>query len=328
MTNETDSKVAGQLLTDEILCPCDNITYEAFRKAIWARPTASFDAVCEDSMVGQKCTSCLLNAESIFSEATTTRPDVTDDVPRSRRRLTLSKQDIYAVIDRLSPKLPFVRESIVPIVAGRGARTVVSVSNATIKAIGARSPDFRIEAEMRDVAGAVFASQEGRVTAGARIDLEASAKLPGAEGERFVTGSCRVRFEPCSPGYFGTIRPHFAVITPLAMTAVHGQGRGRTSSVFTTMQGPATESQFLSAVNCANEPGELAVEQFDGTRLIDRQTLDLPARGACLVPLGSASEVTTATARPLTVRSSSDVETRFHIMVSCGDPPRISLDHI
>ncbi len=328
MTQDTDTKAPGQLLTDEILCPCDNISYEAFRKAIWARPEASFDAVCEDSLVGQKCTSCLLNAESIFSEAGATRPDVIDDVPRAHRRLILSKQGVYAVIDRLSPKSPFVRDSIMPIVAGRGARTVVTLSNAMIEAIGARSPDFRIQAEMRDGAGAVYASQEVLVPAGERVDLEASADLPGADGDAFVTGNCRVRFEPCSPGYFGTIRPHFAVVTPLAMTAVHGQGRGRTSSVFTTMQGPAVETQFVSAVNCANAPGELVVKRFDGDRLVDEQKLDLPARGARLVPLEPVSEEIAAIARPLTVQSSSDVETRFHIMVSCGDPPRISLDHI
>ena len=328
MSLNAGAKEKEKFLTDEILCPCDTVSYETFRKAIRASPRAPFDTVCEDSMVGQKCTSCLLDAESIFSEVTLQRTDVVDDTQRARRRFTLSKQDIYAAIDRLSPKTPFVRDSIMPIIAGRGVRTVVSMSNATVKAIGARSPDFRIQADMRDGAGTVYSSQEALVTVGNRLDLNTSAGLLGADGEHFVTGSCRVRFEPCSPGYFGVIRPHFAVITPLAMTAVHGQGRGRTGFIFDTVQGSAVETQFVSVVNCTKAPGELVVECYCDDRLVDQQSLHVPAAGACLVPLKPVSDEIATAARPLTVHGTSDVEMRFNMMVSCGDPPRISLDHI
>ena len=293
MSLNAGAKEKEKFLTDEILCPCDTVSYETFRKAIRASPRAPFDTVCEDSMVGQKCTSCLLDAESIFSEVTPQRTD-----------------------------------SIMPIIAGRGVRTVVSMSNATVKAIGARSPDFRIQADMRDGAGTVYSSQEALVTVGNRLDLNTSAGLLGADGEHFVTGSCRVRFEPCSPGYFGAIRPHFAVITPLAMTAVHGQGRGRTGFIFDTVQGSAVETQFVSVVNCTKAPGELVVECYCDDRLVDQQSLHVPAAGACLVPLKPVSDEIATAARPLTVHGTSDVEMRFNMMVSCGDPPRISLDHI
>ncbi len=328
MILKTGVKEKEKLLTEEILCPCDNVSHETFRKAVLASPRASFEAVCEDSVVGQKCTSCLLDAESIFSEATSRQGDAVDDIRRARRRFTLSKHDIYAAIDRLSPKTPFVRDSIMPIIAGRGVRTVVSISNAMIKAIGARSPDFRIQADMYDGTGTIYRSQEALVTVGNRVDLDTSAGLSEADGEHFVTGSCRVRLEACSPGYFGTIRPHFAVITPLAMTAVHGQGRGRTGSILTTVQGSAAETQFVSAVNCTKVPGELVVKCHRDEQLVDQQSLHVPAGGACLVPLKPVSDATATVPRPLTVHSTSDVEMRFHMMVSYGDPPRISFDHI
>jgi len=316
-------------LTDGVLCFCDGITHESFRRALWAQPGLSFDELCRQTGVGLKCTSCLLNAETEYVDAAATPPPADlPDARASKRGWTLSKQTIYRAIDCLSVKTPFVRQSIVPIIKGRGARTVVTMSNAVPAGIGAQAPAFRVTAQVRDSLGHLVFAEDAKVPAGERYELDADCHLPEAEDDAFATGSCRLEFAALAKGYFGSVRPHFAVATPLSMAAVHGAGRGKTEAFHNTIWCNQAESQFVSVVNCTSKSGQVSVSQQVGDDVLEEKTETIAGNGALLIPMSDPGAESDTGRRLVTMRATSDVETRFNFMVSCGDPPRIALDHL
>lgn len=316
-------------LTDSVLCFCDGITYESFRRAHTLGPDMSFDELCRQTGVGLKCTSCLLNAETEFVDtAATLGPADGTAAPRRKRQWRLSKQAIYGAIDRLSTKTPFVRQSIMPIIKGRGARTLVSMSNAVPADIGADAPAFRVSAQVRDCAGRLVFAEDETVPAGGRYELEADRHLPNVEDDAFVTGSCRLEFAACESGYFGAVRPHLAVTTPLSMAAVHGAGRGKTVAYHRTAWCNRAETQYVSVINCSSKSGRVSVSQTVGGAVLDETTETMPGSGALLIPLRDVGSKSGAGHRLSSVRATSEVEARFNFVVSCGDPPRIALDHL
>ena len=71
--SETQDEIAPQteLSPDdpELLCYCRTWTRARFAEYAQENAEATFDEVCLSSGVGMVCTSCLLNAEVVFTEA-------------------------------------------------------------------------------------------------------------------------------------------------------------------------------------------------------------------------------------------------------------------
>jgi bacterioferritin-associated ferredoxin len=323
-TRTQEAAEASQTLDAE-LCFCAHVSRAAFLEAVWRAPDASFDALCRQTGVGMVCTSCLLNAEDSYVHAATHRPAV---APKNQARSAGAglglKRRLYRALDALSPSVPIRLGGIAPLFAGEGVRTVVTVANSVPEAVGRRSSTFSVRMVCRDSAGRVVAKHRARLEPGVRLDIDASEGLP-LSGEALVTGAAFLRILAEAPGYRGTIRPHFLIIGPRSLSAVHTQGNGKREGGFHSVIGPG-ERQYLSLVNCAaREIGATVASGVPGqpTRT---ERVTIGAYGAALVRVGKG--LAAREAAPLAVRFSADAPVRPHAIVAGGSPPRLSADHL
>src|SRR5690242_1942724 len=115
----------------ELLCYCKSWTRSRFSDYARERPEASFDEVCLETGVGMVCTSCLLNAELVFTDARRAGPLHAGKAATQGRRQRLrlpSKGQIIDWLVRQSPLVPGRFESVSPIIAAPGLTTLLHVS--------------------------------------------------------------------------------------------------------------------------------------------------------------------------------------------------------
>ncbi len=310
---------------EAFLCWCEKVTHDAFRRAVSSAPEEQFYDLCRATGVGTKCTSCLLDAEAAYDEAARqpmTRIGTTA-APRRTDRLN-AKRTLYAWLDRLSPRAVIPMRGIVPVLAGAGISTTVSVSNSSSRAIGAHSPRFAVQLDLRDADGRSMGSVARTLAPGERLDHEVP---PWTDGEGLSTGSCRVSMKALGNGYRGSIRPHFTVKTTRSISCVHSQSNGRRTAFLRTVARPQGETQYLSVVNCEPEAASIQVRATrDGDELMIRRVTIAPL-GAMLIELAVPFEQRHSS-KPIVAELKSDRRLRTHIVVAAGDPARISLHHI
>ena len=319
---------SGANWRDAYLCFCHEITAEDFKSEIHAAPDASFERICAEISLASKCTACLLNAETLYIE---TRREGTTGLADYRRRPSQrgegwSRQRLYKILDALSPHAARKVPGIIPVIAGKGISTVLAFANTIPPVIGSRAPAFKIAAEIRDADGRVVAREKGQVEPGGRLEIEISRGLGDSrKNGEFATGVCFLSYQALWPGYLGSIRPHFKVITPVAATSVHSAGAGRLDSYVDTCLFNPGERQFMSIVNCTRTPARVELSVVTGAGPTALCVARIPARGARLVPIEGP---VVSGGEPFGVMAKSDREVRCHYMVSEGSPPRVSLDHI
>ena len=319
---------AGPRPRDAYLCYCREITADAFRGHIAAAPDASFERICADTGLATKCTACLLNAENLFIE--TKRAGTTGigtmPTPAQRGRDGWSRQRLYRLVDSLFPDVARTIPGIIPIVAGPGVSTFLVFANTVPPLIGSRAPAFKVRVEARDADGRVTMRERTVVAPGGRLELEISRGLgqdlrPG----ELATGACFLSYRAAAPGYLGSIRPHFKVVTAGAAGSVHSAGAGRDDAYMESCYLNPAERQYVSAVNCTGRPARVAVSLLADGGTVELGDTVLPARGARLIVIPHNR---VPPGRPFGVRARSDREVRWHYLVAEGEPPRISLDHI
>lgn len=320
---------------DEFLCFCMEITDGDFQQSVARDPKATFDQICSETGLGTKCTACLLNAETAFVEARTSGHGPSADTRgqrQVRRGARLSRQAIYSVLDRLAPQFARRVPGIIPVFAGKDIRTILSIANSIPPVIGSRSPDFHVEVACRDEAGHVYLRHKDRVLTGSRMDFDISQGLTAndvnRDGDRaIVTGSCWLSYRAASPGYLGSIRPHFTVETPVASGSVHSAGQGRRSMFWTTIASHVDETQYVSAVNCTRQNAHIEFELAGASIDTHRHTVALPPYASLLYSLPFDALPSSARGASLQVVARADCEVRWHFVVAAGDPPRIAVDH-
>lgn len=309
----------------DILCWCEKITRADFRNAAWNAPDEQFYDLCRSIGVGTKCTSCLLDAEAVFDEAVR-QPAPKHGAAGARRQVARrgAKRIIYDWFDAWSPRVAVPLRGVVPILAGEGVSTIVTVANSVPRALGARSPRFAVRMEVRDEEGRKINAIAKTLAPGERLDHEIT---PWSGQGGLSTGSCRVLMRALDEGYRGSIRPHFTVRTPHSLSTVHSQGNGRRATSIRTIIRPERETQYLSVVNCEQEAASIQLRATrDGEEIVTRQVSIAPF-GATLLELALPNGLRDPS-RPIVAELKSNRLVRNHMVVAAGSPPRISLDHV
>ena len=310
---------------DNYLCYCEEIAADDFSAAVAAAPEQTFEQICASTGLASKCTACLLNAENLFIQvgrSSTGRAAATGarkrraDQPRGRQRL-------YHLVDSVSPKIARKVPGIIPVIGGDGVSTMLAFANTVPPLIGDRAPAFDVELTVLDAEGRQVAQERAQVLPDSRIEFDVSANLPPRDGG-LVTGSCFLRYRAAAQGFIGSIRPHFKVVTAIAASSVHSAGAGRREAyVESCLMNPA-ERQFVSAVNCTSATARVSMTVRGGDKVYEDGPVSIPPRGARLLPLPAG----TPQGEMFAVAATADREVRWHYLLSAGDPPMISLDHI
>lgn len=321
---------------DGFLCFCNEVTAETFSEALWAEPNLTFEEACLKTLVGNRCTACVLNAEELYGQALEERRPVTprrsgigvinkDQTPLLRR-LYAHRFAAYDFVDALTPRLPVPQIGVAPILAGPGISTTVNVTNSISGVLGPRSPSFVVMYECRDKDGTIIHRGGEEIAAGERMDHLVSDRLTGtAECDDLLHGSCRLTVTPKSHGFRGTTRPHFWIRSPHATSALHTQGGRRDDRYFVTDFVYENEKQYLSVVNIAAESGDLTmiIRGDDGARC-NKTASSLPSMGARLIELQRPADPKGL----YTVEVRASVATHSHIVVRDLTTDAISFDHL
>ncbi len=309
---------------DRFLCYCTEATREDFAAAIAAAPEAGFDAICAKTNVGLQCTACLLNAEGAFIAGGAA---VGAAQPARRRRRDL-KRRIYGLVDRWSPHVAAPYIDRIPILAGVGLDTHVTVSNQMPESGELRPVAYRLCLTRRDASGRELDRHEQRLEPGEWFDRRVSDGLVAADGLPAV-GTCVVEAKPLGRGYRGSARPHFSVSSAEATAAVHASGnRGLQRSTVATIADNRNERQFLYATEINGAPNRVTLAVRTGTPAIDPepQRFVLAANGAALVPVPLAAPAAPGLVQWVEVEAAAPM--RCYFIIADRAFRRLSLDHI
>ncbi len=310
----------------ELLCYCVGWSRTQFIDHIRAAPEKDFAGACESSGVGMVCTSCLLNAEVVYSQARQAAPAAAERSPENKggKLHWPSRGEIAGWLVRHSPLVPGHFESVCPVISGPSLTTELVVSNAIAPPVGARSAAFAVEVELNDSEGKVAARLSGRVAPGETWRADLGTEIGGTSGDDVGCGSARIVLRALDRGYKGTVRPHFAMRARRGSAVVHTANASRNAStphLFSTRR--KDERHFVHIRNC--EAREIlcrvSTAPLDGGKAVEvRRTL--PALGSALVelePQGAGLHSTQVVCDGLQ---------RTYFLAADADFGRVSVDHV
>ncbi|MGE0254645.1 MAG: hypothetical protein AB7N54_04160 [Alphaproteobacteria bacterium] len=317
----------------DLLCYCKGTTTGQFAALVAARPEASLAELCQDTGIGLVCTSCLLNAEMLF---TRTRRDGAraDGGAAAREPAAQARRSWRARLAALAERLPRVPErrvSVCPVLAGHGVRTVLNVSNAIPRTIGPRSARFHVRAVVRDGDGTSRGAIARIVAPGERLEADLSALFGDADGDALRVGMARITLRPLDDRYNGMVRPHFQMRTEHACAAVH------TANAASHFAAPhlysarrAGERRFVHVHNAETRPARVrlhiaAVTGGDGAERTLEQTLS--PLGSALIEMPDVAAGHAAGAIRSVAVESTGIQRSYFVVADAGFR-RLSVDHI
>ena len=317
---------------DEALCFSKGISFTDFRDYIWSHPDANFEECCEQTGLGSACTACIPNAQEYYTVCRREQPaDFIPNTPLAKAGVKassgLSKKSLYALIDRLSPKAPFLLKGVIPVFGGQPFKTTLSISNAIPPNLEAKSPPFELRLERLDHDGRALGSEDVVLPPGERLDRVVSEGL-GGEGQGPRYGACWIYMKAQRIGHRGSIRPHFTVEGQTGATTLHSQGGGkRQAGPMMTVIG-SSEEQFVSLLNCEDKPAEIDILiDSDGGR-VDTHRQILPAYSSTMLSITNERTRKASRTAPIMVQMVSTAKVRPHLVVSDCRLGRLSLDHM
>jgi len=337
---DQDSTVIEGKSDDDLLCYCDGmgpdgdgLSLERFETEVWNYPELEFDSMLDQLNIGKKCTACLINVESRYYRALQNRPAnyVSPNQPEKSSRPTTHpdepkslKQKIYGLIDDVAPEQPITRLSVVPCVSGKGVRTVLTLSNCYPEKIGPEVPTYRYELKHRDSTGKLTSEQSFELPAGESRDVEVG---PSADGESIVSGSTWVHQTPLAPGYAGSTRPHFKLVSAGGISAVHSQVKNSRVSSQVLARANRTEHHLIHAVNLEDQPNAMSLRIWP----LDGDEAKAEVVEHVVPPFGSMIiEIPDVVPEDQTLYKfelSSSLQRRSHIMIADADYGMMSADH-
>ncbi|MBM3561495.1 MAG: hypothetical protein FJX53_16800 [Alphaproteobacteria bacterium] len=332
MTDVT-AKVASGAAGNELLCYCKGTSTAEFAAIVAARPDAALADICQDTGIGLVCTSCLLNAEMLF---TRTRCDGTANGTAATKRGNAPtgsrgwRARLAALADRL-PRVPERRTSVCPVIAGRGVHTVLNVSNAIPRSIGPHSARFRVRAVVRDAGGQVRGRIARTVAPGERLEVDLADMLASASGDGIAVGTARITLRPLDDRYNGMVRPHFQMLTDHACAAVHtANAASHFAAPHLFSRRRPGERQFVHVHNAEPKTARIRLDVASvapsaaGIRTIEQT---IAPNGSALVEMPDTFD--RAGAGPLcSVGVDSTTIQRSYFIVADADFARLSVDHI
>jgi len=331
---------------DALLCFCDDagpdnqgISHNDFRLAVWERPDLSFGDLCEALNVGAKCTACMLNVESAYYEAYESRPAnfvaaaeaVTARKPKraigDRRSV---KRVLYDIVDGIMPLQAITYMQIFPVIAAKGLRTVLTISNRFPAAIGARSAPYHCKIEVRDQHGTIVESKSFDLSPGENLDIDVSAPLSAIRGQsEVVVGACWVYRKPTAHGSVGSTRPHFKLVGDRGVSAVHSQILSPPIASHLLSRENPTERHFVHLTNLYNDPMDsgTTVAPLSGPGE-QNFTSTIPAKGSVLIELPRLDSNLNGGAPICRMTSTSERRRRAHLLIANPELTMMSADHI
>lgn len=325
----------------EYLCFCMGVRAEEWRRLSQAHDHDDVASLLLETGVGTHCTACVQDAEYAFLEA---RSGGAGDTPlrpadKAARAGSVGAAAAAAgpgllrrLLDRLSPQIGTRMRSFFPVVAGPGARTLLSVENGAAPPIACRLPVMTAKIELRGLDGRPLYECTHRIAPGARLDLDVSALVspagaPGGSGAfdgLGVAARGRIALRAKTAGHVGAIRPHISVATEGAATSVHTVDAGDQVSRHLFDFGPAEVENGVFVVNAAKGANETEIRILRDGRgePVWRERIAVPKDGAAWVALPRAAG---AEGLHLVEVSAAGVQRSFFL---CGDRSAISVDHI
>ncbi len=321
-----DERAAAAGEAAEVLCACVGLTRKAAGERLAAQPEQSFEQFLARTGAGQDCTACMLDLEYFFVEAPraaapAAQPGV--EAPRARPGL---KQRLYAVLDRLPPKLAFNRSNWMPVLAGRGVRQFLWMANYPLL-FGERRDmaPFDVHFVVRDGSGAVVHRGRERLPENGVLRHDLSQYLPAPAGEGFALGSVQVDRFALRPAARGTTRPQTEIVMKGSASSLHFQAATPHYDEYLSIPaGRDDETHFLSVLNCAARPLRLSVERV-GNQGGDT-TVDLGAHQARLVDISQPRRPGEGDLATLRFRSRG--VGKLHLVIVNHRLGRVSFDHL
>jgi hypothetical protein len=330
---------------DALLCFCDDagpenlgINHDDFRLAVWERPDLSFEDLCTALNIGTKCTACLLNVESAYYEAYETRPAnfvaageaVTARQPKRANGGHRSvKQALYNVVDSIAPLQPKTAMHIFPVIAAKGLRTVLTMSNRFPTAIGANSAPFDCRIEIRDEHGTILETKSFDLSSGENFDIDVSAPLSAIRGQsEVISGACWVYLTPTARGNVGSTRPHFKLVGDRGVSAVHTQVINTASASQLLSRENPVERHFIHMTNPYNDPmnSRTTVAPLSGPGEQEIAST-IPAKGSVLIELPRLDSTLNGGAPIYRMTNKSERRRRAHILIADSKLTLMSADH-
>lgn len=236
-----------------IICTCLNISEEEMRAKIQAEGV-TFEEFLEFSGAGSKCTSCLLDIEYAFSQTSGLEPRSRSKVSATAKSSLPLRQKIWAFLDKVSPSVPIVLESVAPILIGPEITQTVLIANDSLMFERKDcAPPTMIEYIIRDSSGAVH--RQGKKTAypGDAIKIIPTEYLP--KSDSLDVGSISLRRKSLSAGHRGTTRPQLTIEAPGGASSVHFQKSDfKINRWVSILWNPKSEVIFLALINDGAQP--------------------------------------------------------------------------
>jgi len=319
-SGERAADAGGQAL----LCACAGLTSRDAEAALAANPAQSFEEFLARTKSGHDCTACMLDLEYFFVETPRKTVAAGDGAaPASDEPLGL-KQRLYALLDRLPPKLAYNRSNWMPVLSGVGVEQFLCMANYPLLFGKADDvSDFDIRFVVRDGAGRVVHRGRERLPVNGVLRHSLTQYLP-AGADDLTLGSVQVDRFALRSAARGTTRPQTELVLKRSAATLHFQAATAHYDEYLTL--PAAqdgEAHYLSVMNCARRPFRLVVERSAAAQPIK---IELGAHESRLVDVSTPPSDTRDGLATIHFRSQG--LGKLHLVIVNRRLDRISLDHL
>ena len=321
-----DERTAGPGEATEVLCACVGLTRNAAAERLAAQPEQSFEQFLARTGAGQDCTACMLDLEYFFVETPRSAAPAAGRQLDARRAKQSLKQRLYAVLDRLPPKLVFNRSNWMPVLAGKGVQQFLWMANYPLL-FGERRDmaAFDVRFVVRDGAGAIVHRGRERLPENGVLRHDISQYLPAPSGDGFALGSVQVDRFALRPAARGTTRPQTEIVMNGSASSLHFQAATPHYDEYLSIPaGRDDETHFLSVLNCAAGPLRLTVERIGGAG--ELTTVELGSHQARLVDVSQPR--VPGEGDLATLRFRSEGVGKLHLVIVNHRLGRLSFDHL
>lgn len=323
---------------NEIVCACVDLAVADLQSLLQAEPDLSFDALLAKTGAGEKCTACLLDLEYYYTALPRNRGHVWGKARGEDRhgKDQSLKQQLYSLMDRLSPATPVPLAEYMPLLCGKGIEEWVCVANHSMLFQGVTcAPDTDVRLVVRNASGREVHRERFTVAAGEARRVLVSSHIETTGPSDIGIGSVQVERRARRPGIRGTIRPQVEIVTAAGSCAVHTQAPGRVRDRWLSVyHRPTEERLFVSAVNASS--AQLCAEvQYPYVSVDSRSiaatghVLEIPPYGAVLHEVVLPESVFPFLRDKLySLRLSTNGLGKMHVFCSTPSLDRFSIDHL
>lgn len=332
----TSTETSTRSGSNDVLCWCDKgVSHRDFVEFTLQNPEMEFGNLCEKIGVGQRCTSCLLNAEETYVKARQGEVQILAESDKIILKSAQSqvkktaKHKFYDRVDSIFPNIPRSRTEIMPIIAGNKISTELRISNSEPPILMGRAASFVVNIQCYCREGVCFKQKSYQLRPNDHIAVNVSDDLPtNGDPGHLQTGSCWIEMKPLDDGYIGFTRPHFLIRSQRGTSSLHTQFVSSQHSIFNSARINRRECQFISYVNAEDRPVKVSftVRPLNSAFQEAESSCTLVPYGAKVMPIPELLNLTESYYRR--IECWADGATRRHLIISDTDFDQVSIDHL